>query len=30
VPVKSKFTIGDWGGQDVLISISSPIKEPGT
>ncbi|TQD28510.1 PAS domain S-box protein [Methanolobus vulcani] len=29
VPVKSKFTIGDWGGQDVLISISSPIKEPG-
>lgn len=30
VPVKSKFTIGDWGGQDVLISISSLIKEPGT
>ena len=30
VPVKSKFTIGDWGGQDVLISISTPIKEPGT
>ncbi|SFM71101.1 PAS domain-containing protein [Methanolobus profundi] len=29
VPVKSKFTIGDWGGQDVLISISYPIKEPG-
>lgn len=29
VPVKSKFTIGDWGGQDVLISISSLIKEPG-
>jgi PAS domain S-box-containing protein len=28
VPVKSKFTIGDWGGQDVLISISSLIKEP--
>jgi hypothetical protein len=29
VPVNSKFTIGDWGGQDVLISISSLIKEPG-
>ncbi|MBP1909590.1 PAS domain-containing protein [Methanolobus bombayensis] len=29
VPVKSKFTIGDWGGQDVLISISTPVKEPG-
>lgn len=28
VPVKSKFTIGDWGGQDVLIVISSLIKEP--
>ena len=29
VPVKSKFTIGDWGGQDVLIAISSLITEPG-
>ncbi|WP_340820038.1 PAS domain-containing protein [Methanolobus sp. WCC4] len=29
VPVRSKFTIGDWGGQDVLISISTPVKEPG-
>jgi hypothetical protein len=29
VPVKSKFTIGEWGGQDVLIAISSIVKEPG-
>ncbi|WP_129582722.1 PAS domain S-box protein, partial [Methanolobus psychrotolerans] len=29
VPVNSKFTIGDWGGLDVLIAISSLITEPG-
>lgn len=30
VPVKSKFKISDWGGQDVLIAISSITKELGS
>ncbi|MDG6244949.1 MAG: PAS domain S-box protein [Methanolobus sp.] len=29
VPVKSKFAIGEWGGQDVLIVISSIVKDLG-
>jgi PAS domain-containing protein len=29
VPAKTKFTIGDWGGQDVLIGTASIIKDPG-
>jgi PAS domain S-box-containing protein len=29
VPVKSKFTIGYWGGQDTLTVISSLVTEPG-
>ncbi|MDP2218567.1 MAG: PAS domain-containing protein [Methanolobus sp.] len=29
VPAKTKFTIGDWGGQDVLIATASIIKDPG-
>jgi PAS domain-containing protein len=29
VPVKTKFTIGDWGGQEVLIATASLIRDPG-
>ncbi|MDW7733744.1 MAG: GAF domain-containing protein, partial [Methanolobus sp.] len=29
VPVKTKFTIGDWGGQEVLIATASVVKDPG-
>lgn len=29
VPVKTKFTIGDWGGQDVLIATASIVEDPG-
>ncbi|WP_406655949.1 PAS domain-containing protein [Methanolobus sp. ZRKC2] len=28
VPVRTKFTIGDWGKQDVLIATASMVKEP--
>ncbi|MDK2833889.1 MAG: hypothetical protein PWP63_976 [Methanolobus sp.] len=29
VPVKTKFTISDWGGQDVLIATASIVQDPG-
>ena len=29
VPVKTRFIIGEWGGQDVLIATASIVKDPG-